>query len=71
MDDFNLMKTISEKIMRRETTIKINGKERPLPMLSEIFFVGKSKAKIIESCDGLASWELHRIKKEQEIITIE
>lgn len=71
MDEFNLIKTISEKIMRRETTIKINGKERPLPLLSEIFFAGKSKAKIIESCDGLAMFELRRIRKEQNIITIE
>lgn len=71
MNELTLIKTVSDKIMRRENTIKINGKERPLSKLSEIFFVGRNKAQIIESCDGLAMWELRRIRRQEEIITLE
>jgi hypothetical protein len=71
MDELNLMKIVSDKIMRRERTIKVNGKERPLSRLSETLFSGRSKARIIESCDGLAMWEIRRIRRQEEIITIE
>lgn len=70
MDNFTKMKRVSIKIMNREKTIIINGVERKLTQLSEMFFVGNSTAEKIYYCDSSASNYIREFEKNEKIETI-